>query len=556
MRVEIATPPTTDPASLSISPDGEHLAFVAFNEGRPMMWLRSMMTGEARPLAGTDGASFPFWSPDSRSIGFFANERLYRIDVDGGALRTLAAAAVGAGGTWNREGVILFTLVPDAPIFRVSATGGETLPIPTSQQGPGGNRFPQFLPDGRHYLYFMAETDVRGVYAGTLDGPERTHLFDADAAAVFIPPAQIMFLRASTLYVQRFDPARLALEGTAVPLARGVAVDNNGLAALSASSVGSLVYRIGSGNRQRQLVWFDRSGTQIGEAFPPDANSPTNTSLSPDGRQLAMTRVVAGNADVWLLDLDRQGAFRRISDAPTPDIAPVWSPDGNRIAYGGDSRAGDTARSVGRGSFAVVERPTATTADETVLLDTPAQEIPVDWSDDGRFILYRQQLALSGHLDLWAVPMEGARTPIPVATSGGDERYGQFSPDGKWVAFESNESGRYEVYVQPFPGPAAGTVVSTGGGRQARWSRDGRELFYIAPDARLMVVSLRFRKDGRTVDPASPTALFQTRVSSTVTGGSVVEYDVSKAGTFLMNTLVVEQTAAPITLILNLARQR
>ena len=257
MRVEIATPPTTDSASLSISPDGNHLAFVAFNEGRPMMWLRSMITGEARPLAGTDGASFPFWSPDSRSIGFFANERLYRIDVDGGALRALASASVGAGGTWNRNGVILFTIVPDAPMSRVSDTGGEDSDVPTSQRGPGGNRFPQFLPDGRHYLYFMAEMPVRGVYAGALDGPDRIHLFDADAAAVFVPPAQILFLRAGTLFVQRFDPARLALEGTAVPLARGVAVDNNGSAAVSASSVGSLVYRIGSGNRERQLVWFD-----------------------------------------------------------------------------------------------------------------------------------------------------------------------------------------------------------------------------------------------------------------------------------------------------------
>jgi hypothetical protein len=260
MRAEITTPPTTDPASLALSPDGEHLAFVAFHEGRPKLWLRSLITGDAQPLAGTDGASFPFWSPDNRSIGFFANERLYRIDVDGGALRTLTTAPVGAGGSWNRDGVILFTIVPDAPLFRLSDAGGEVLPVPTSQQGPGGNRFAQFLPDGRHYLYFMAETAVRGVYVGTLDGPERTHLFDADAAAVFVPPAQILFLRAGTLFIQRFDPARLALEGTAVPLARGIAVDNNGMAAVSASSVGSLVYRVGSGNRQRQLVWVDRSG--------------------------------------------------------------------------------------------------------------------------------------------------------------------------------------------------------------------------------------------------------------------------------------------------------
>jgi Tol biopolymer transport system component len=540
-RAEITTPPTTDPASLALSPNGEHLAFVAFHEGRPKLWVRSLMTGDAQPLTGTDGASFPFWSPDSRSIGFFANEQLYRIDVDGGALRALARAAVGAGGTWNRDGTVVFTIVPDAPISRVSAMGGEVQALPTSQQGPGGNRFPQFLPDGRHFLYFMAEMAVRGVYVGTLDGPERMHLFDADAAAVFVPPEQIVFLRAGTLFIQRFDPGRLALEGTAVPLAKGIAVDNTGMPAVSASSIGSLVYRIGSGNRQRQLAWVDRSGAQIGEAFAPDQNNPSNPSLSPDGRQLAMSRVVAGNADVWVLDLDRRGAFRRISNAPTPDIAPVWSPDGKRIAYAGR----------GRDNFALVERPTATVGDESLLVDTAGQEIPVDWSDDGRFILYRQQVALLGQLDLWALPMEGDRTPIPVATGSGDERHGQFSPDGKWVAYESNESGRVEVYVQPFPGPAASTVVSTEGGRQARWSRDGRELFYLAPDARLMAVAMRIQKDGRTIDPATPVPLFQTRLSATVTGGSVVEYDVTKAGTFLMNTLVVEESA-PITFILNL----
>ena len=259
-----------------------------------------------------------------------------------------------------------------------------------------------------------------------------------------------------------------------------------------------------------------------------------------------MSRTVAGNADVWLLDWiaeARSGEFpvsrRRTS-----------RPSGRRTASG--SRTQRAAGAV----FALIERPTATVGDESLLLDTPAQEIPVDWSDDGRFILYRQQPPRSGLLDLRALPMEGDRAPIKVATIGGDERHGQFSPDGKWVAFESNESGRYEVYVQPFPGPAAGTVVSTAGGRQARWSRDGKELFYVAPDARLMAVSLRFPADGKTIDPASPTPLFQTRLSSTVTGGSVVEYNVSKAGTFLMNTLVVEQTAAPITLILNLARQQ
>jgi len=289
-----------------------------------MLWLRSLVTGEARPLAGTDGPSFPFWSPDSRSIGFFANERVNRIDVDGGSLQALAPATVGAGGTWSREGVILFTGVPDAPISRVSAAGGETALVPGSDRGKGGNRFPQFLPDGGRYLYYMADTAVRGVYVGTLDGPERRRLFDADAAAVFVPPAQMLFLRAGTLFGQRVDPATLALEGNAGQLAEGVAVDTNGAAAASGSSVGSLVYRTGAGNRLRQLMWVDRSGTQIGEAFTLDSAIPVNPALSPNGRQLAVNRAVAGNADIWVLDLGRRGASTKLTNAPTPDISPVW----------------------------------------------------------------------------------------------------------------------------------------------------------------------------------------------------------------------------------------
>jgi Tol biopolymer transport system component len=539
MRVEVTTAPTNDLVSMAISPDGDTLAYVASLNGRPMLWLRSLATGDVRPLTGTDGASFPFWSPDSRSIGFFANERLYRIDADGGSLASLATAPVGAGGAWSRDGVILFPRVPDAPVSRVSASGGPADDAPGSGQLAGGNRFPQFLPDGRHYLYFMAGAGVRGVYVGVLDSPERRRLFDSDAAAVFVPPAHVLFVRAGTLFVQGFDTARLNLEGDAVPLGKGVAIDGVGAAAISASSVDSFVYRAGSANRLRQLAWFDRSGVQIGEAFPPDADNPANPAISPDGRQVAISRTVAGNADVWLQDLARLGALRRITTAPTPDIYPIWSPDGTRIAYAG----------IGRAGFDIFVRPTTTDGGESLLLGGAFQEIPADWSRDGRFVLYRQQDP-SGNQDLWAFPMGGSQKPFPVARTSADERTGQFSPDGKWVAFESNESGRYDVYVQSFPSPAVRTIVSTAGGRQARWGPDGKELFYIAPDGRLMAVSVRFRPDGQ-IDPASPVPLFATRVSSTPTGGSVVEYDISRDGRqFLMNTLV-EQTGAPITLVLH-----
>ena len=549
MRLEITTPPTYDQVSLAISPDSEKLVFVASADGRPQLWLRSLRSGTVRPLAGTDGASFPFWSPDSRSIGFFANERLNRIDIDGGSLQVLARAPVGGGGAWSAEGVILFPAVPDAPIMRVSEAGGEAVILPGSEPGQGGNRFPQFLPDGRHFLYYMADAPKRGVYVGTLDGPERRKLFDADSAAVFVPPALVLFIRAGTLVAQRFDPATLRLEGNAVALAEGVNVDAVGVAAVSASGTGSIVYRIGSANRQRQLAWFDRSGKHLGNANTPDAGNPVNPSISPDGRLVAFNRSANGNADIWLLELGRGGISRFTSD-PTPDVYPVWSPDGLWIVYGG---AG------GGQGFNLTRKSTGGSDTGSTLLDTADALIPMDWSRDGRFLLYRQIKQLvprqdsSIGSDIWALPMDGKGTPFPVAQTKVDERIGQFSPDGRWVAFESDESGRYEIHVQQFPEPLMRTVVSIGGGLQPRWGPDGKELFYIALDGRLMSVALRFSSDGRTIEPAAPVPLFRARVGSTLDGGSGVEYIVSAdSQRFLMNTLA-EEAAAPITVILNWA---
>jgi Tol biopolymer transport system component len=544
MRVEMTTPPTTDPVSIALSPDGEKLAFVASSEGRPMLWVRSLLSGDASALAGTDGASFPFWSPDSRSIGFFASDRLKRIGIDGGSLRDLAPAPVGTGGTWNGDGVILFTSVPDAPISRVPEAGGEMIRfLPGSGpvgQSPG-NRFPQFLPDGRRYLYYMAEAQIRGVYVGTLDAPERRRLFDADAAAVFVPPASILFLRAGTLFLQRLDMTTLALEGEARTIAKGVIVDSTGGIAASASLHGSIVFRVGDVNRQRQLAWFDRTGMQLGDPFPADGDNPLNPAISPDGRQVALSRTVGGNVDVWLQDLTRAGARTRVTSSPGPDIYPVWSPDG-RIAYAKSSANG----------FAV-GATTVSGGVDSLVVDGPLADIPVDWSNDGRYLLYRTQ-GVEQNLDLWAIAADGGGKPFPVAQSAADERTGEFSPDRRWVAFESNETGQFEIYVQPFPVAGTKTIVSTGGGRQVRWAPDGRELFYVAPDAGLMSVSLKPRADGQGLDAGRPAVLFRSRILGVPTGGSVVEYDVSRDGRFLMNTLV-EQTT-PMTLVLKTSAAR
>jgi Tol biopolymer transport system component len=539
LRAEITTPPTTDPLSLALSPDGEKLVFVASSNGRPQLWLRSLSSGVARPLRGTDGASFPFWSPDSRSVGFFTNETLSRIDIDGGTPRAIVRAAVGTGGTWNRDGVIVFTTVPDAPLQRVSAAGGKPAFLGGPPKGGDpGQRFPQFLPDGRHFLYYVAES--RGVFLGDLEGSERRRLFDADSAAVVAPPDHVLFVRDRMLFAQRFDSGQLQLVGDPFQLAGGLEVSAFGTSGLSASSTGSVAYRAAGSNReQRTLVWFDRSGKQLTTIGNPDPSLPLNPMLSPDGRRVALSRSVDGNTDIWLLDLGRNVQSRFTFD-PTPEVVPIWSPDGTRIVY--SKPAG--------GVFSLFQKPTAETGRETVLLQTEQQSISHDWSRDGRFVLYRSMDPMNGW-DIWAQSLMETSKPILVAQTRFDERTAQFSPDTRWVAYESNESGRFEIYVQPFPAGGAKVLVSTGGGSQVRWRGDGRELFYVAADGRLMAVPVRISARDQTIELGSPIALFLTRVESTVQGGIAHAYTVSADGQRFLMTTFTEQNGTPITLILN-----
>jgi Tol biopolymer transport system component len=354
-------------------------------------------------------------------------------------------------------------------------------------------------------------------------------------------------VRAGTLLAQRIDSGTLELKGPAVPLAEGVNVDSVGVAAISASASGAIIYRTGSASRQRQLTWVDRSGRSLGNVHGPDAAYVLNPELSPDGRVAALSRTVEGNADIWFLDLGR-GVLTRFTSAPTPDILPLWSPDGQRIVYA----TTDPAKG---GGFNLAQKPTAAGGTPSTLLDLADTLVPSDWSSDGRFLLFGRIPPLDGReavtgSDIWALPMTEKGEPFPVAQTKFDERAAQFSPDGKWVAFESNESGRHEIYIQQFPAPVTTTLVSTGGGLQPRWGRDGRELFYIGSDGHLISVPLRF-SSVNGIEPSSPVRLFNARVGSTLTGGSRSQYFQSLDGQrFLLNTLT-EQIAAPITVILN-----
>jgi hypothetical protein len=516
--------------------------FVALAEGKQQLWLRPLDAVTAQPLAGTGSAEYPFWSPDSRSIGFFAEGMLKRIDVAGGPPQVLASAPIPNGGTWNRDGVIVFVPSTLGPLYRVPASGGD--PIAITRMDPprqSHHLFPQFLPDGRHVLYFS--WDDPGIYFASFDSPETRRLLVAESPGIYASPGYLLFMRQGVLVAQRFDLALGNLAGYPSPLADSVAWDPTFLiGGFSSSETGILVYRTGGTNRRR-LAWFDRSGREIGELLPPEENSPQDLQLSPDGHRVALSRTVQGNQALWLIDASKGVPSRLTFDADF-DHCPVWSPDGSRISF-------YSARKDRRGG--IYQKVSSGAGNDELLLESSLEKDPNSWSPDGRFLLYSQGDPKRITSDLWVLPLFGERKPIQFSNTSFSEMWGQFSPDGRWVAYHSNESGIYEVYVQPFPGPGGKWQVSTGGGIEARWRSDGRELFYIALDGKLMAVPIQ--SSGQTPQAGAPVALFQTRI---VGGGSFPlpqQYAVAPNGQrFLINITADESIASPITIVTNWAR--
>ena len=380
----------------------------------------------------------------------------------------------------------------------------------------------------------------RGIYLGSLDSLEVKKIATADSAGAYLPTGWLLFIRAGTLLVQRLDLGRKELTGEPVIVADSVALDGNSRsAAFSVSVAGLVAYRLGSAG-QHQLIWFDRSGKTLGTVGAPDTNGLSRPYLSPDGHRVAVFRTVQGKTDVWLLDENRTTRFT--FDAST-DRSPVWSPDGSRIVF-------DSSR---KGQRDLYVKPSNGAGSEQLLLESKQDKFVSDWSRDGRFLLYGSNDPPMSY-DIWILPMEGDHKPFAFLKTDFDERHGVFSPDGHWIAYTSNQSGRYEIYVQPFSAASPGAVggqwqVSTAGGMYARWRSDSRELYYIAPDGKLMAASVT--SSGTTFQPGTPVALFQTRIYGGGTDMNVGhQYDVSSDGRFLINT-VLEDTASPITLLQN-----
>jgi Tol biopolymer transport system component len=536
-RLEITTPATDDPISLALSPDGRRLVFVASATGGPsQLWLRPLDQATAQPLAGTESAAFPFWSPDSRSVAFFSGTQLKRLDIGSGLPRTLARSGGGSrGGSWSADGVIVFAH-NSGQLVRVPATGGVPAAVTTLTQGQISHRFPHFLPSGRQFLFNTREASA-GLYLGSLDSAQTTRLAAADTNALFVPPNWLLFLRQGTLVAQHVDLTRGALTGDPLSIADDVAFDLSTMAgAFSVSSAKSIAYRT-SRIAPRQFTWFDRQGKAVGSVGQPDTNDLLQPMLSTDGRRVVASRTFTGNTDLWQFDGTR---MIHLTFDPTRETSPVWSPDGNRIAFSKGSQ----------GPLSIYLKASSGAGQEELLLARPNNGLPMSWSPDGRFLLYNERTP-EGGLDVWILPTDGKQKPYPFLESRFDERNAQFSPDGRWVAYQSDESGPPEIYVRPFPARSGQWQVSTMGGVTPRWRRDGKELYFIAPDAKLMAVPVATA--GTAPEIGTSVALFQPNIlfGGTSPVGIGWQYDVAPDGRFLINVRTGDGGTAPITVIQN-----
>jgi Tol biopolymer transport system component len=534
---EITTPRTHDLWSFALSPDGRQLAFVADHEGQPTLWVRPLDAAAARPLSGTERARRPFWSPDSRSIGFFADSQMKRIEARGGSARVIASALGESTAAWGPGDTIVFSSVAGPALRRVNAAGGAVEPATAATPGSTGHRQPQFIAGTSRFVFFVAGPEsVRGVYLGELGSLDASRLVTSDAQGEY-QAGRLLFVRQGTLLAQRVDLDRRRLDGEAVTVADPVAVEPAiGAAAYSTSAAGVIAFRQRVAASAR-LTWFDRNGRQLGVFGSPEQAGAVNPGLSPDGSRVVVNRTLGAATDVYLLDGTRQARLTHTSGRSMTRL-PLWSHDGGRIAF----------ESVRSSTVTLSALAPAGNGVEDVLLESPLAMIPNDWSPDGRSLIYYVPDPSTG-TDLWVLPMDTRRPRVFLQTEA-NELWAQFSPDGQWVAFQSNATGRYEIYVRRFDGQGGTVPVSTTGGVYPRWSRDGRELYFVAPDARLM--ASRIDAAATTLQAGEPVPLFATQKLG---GGQNVianghQYDVASDGRFLVN-VDTEASAPPIVLMIN-----
>jgi serine/threonine protein kinase len=487
--------------SAAISPDGRKLAFTARDEaGKTLLWVRSIDALTAQPLVGTDDATRPFWSPDNRFIAYFAQSKIMKVAASGGPPQTVVSQTVGArGGAWNRDGIIVFNNGPGQPLFRVSSAGGQ--PSPLTRQVTAGQAFPSFLPDGHHVLFYNLGTgnETSGIYVVSLDTGESKRLLGADSGAIFTPASgQLLFVRQGTLMAQPFNPKTLTLGDEPLPIAEHVESSTApGEVAFSVSDSGVLAYGVGAGTSAAglQMVWLDRQGKPLGTVGP-SANY-RGLDLAPDEQHVAVHRHDEGGGDIWITDT--RGTTSRFTLDASDNSSPIWSPDGSRIVFG----------SLRNGKWGLYVKPSNMAGNEERLIESDQPIVPTSWSPNSDAIVYVMTDPKTGR-DLWLLPLSGDRKPIALVHTTSTEDHGQISPDGKWLAYSSNETGQNEVYVQTFPTRAGWWPISTDGGYFPRWRGDGRELFYMDRTSGGNLIAVDVNAVGSVFVVGKPKVLFDS----------------------------------------------
>ena len=526
---------TTAAANLTVSPDGLTVAFIANNaEGKRELWVRPLAADTPQVLAGTEDAETPFWSADSRSLGFFANGKLFKVDAARGRPQALCDVRDVAGGTWNRDGVIVFSGTEG--LYRVSAQGGTPELATKVDPKEEAHRWPFFLPDGRHFV-FLADaqtTENHHIRLGSLDSQETQILFGAVTRVVYAPPGYLLYVNQGALVAHPFDAKSLKVTGDPITVAEHIAeVGFNHDFDFSVSDNGVLAYQIGG--TKSQLAWFDRTGKKLESVGA--ADNYATLALSPDG-----ARAVAGlldtdgrQADVWIIDLSR-GTKSRLTFDPQSDGDPTWSPDGKRIMF--------TSNRTNDGHIHLYETSANTTADNQLLLRSDADDIPMSWSPDSTSVLFLR-FKTTARATVWLLSVADRQAKPLLESQAFDYGSAEFSPNGRFIAYDSNESGRNEVYVQTFPPSGQKWVISNGGGSLPLWRRDGKELFYLTQDGKVMSAEM---KSDSTFDSVVTKQLFQTQFKR----APGIPYAVTNDGSrFLINTPAEANTATPLVVVLN-----
>ncbi len=534
----------------AISSDGQRLAFVAADSSdRRFLYVWALDANTPQRLAGTEGALHPFWSPDNQFLGYFDQNKLRRIDASGGAPITICDAKNPRGGTWNNEGMIVFAPGPVDPLFIVAATGGSSTPLTKLDlaRRVNSHRWPSFLPDGKHLLYFArttasgTESEGDAICVASLDGKENKVVVRASSNALYAS-GYLLYARGTSLVAQRFDEGSLTVKGEAVTIAEGVANDESTIHSLfTASQNGILVYQTGSVLLGSRLISYDRSGKRIG--LIGDRAEYLQPRMSFDGKRVAVDvyNFQSHNIDIWIHDLERNSRTR-FTFAPSYEQYPIWSHDGSRVFFNANPE----------GVFNLYVKSSGGAGSEDLVLQTPEDKIPLDVSSDGKLLLYQAFGGPKTQSDLWILPLEGDkqtrdRKPVPFLQTEFNETDGRFSPDGHWIAYTSNESGPNEIYLRSVSASSNRWQVSTSGGSAPRWRRDGKELYYLSPDNTIMAALIDIKAS--TIEVSNVHRLFEVPL---IVQLILPGYDVSADGNkFLVNVQFETQNQTPLSLVLN-----